>query len=217
MLCCSTGPPPSASPTTRMDTSLETLEPLGATAEVPAWLVAALPWLAVILVLLLFATALAAWMLVAHARGLERLGKRLDALEELKILVKGISAERQDIDLRRLEHVVVDIRDAQRRTEDVLLRALEKATHDAEVKRNGSAPGDPGPTVGERVVNRLLALGYERVQIVSPLDDLTRLAGADGEVLIEAHRQGVLHKGRVTLRGGALSDVELSPAYSIFP
>jgi len=27
----------------------------------------------------------------------------------------------------------------------------------------------------------------------------------------------VLHKGRVLMRGGRMSDVELHPAYSIFP
>ncbi len=194
-----------------MDTALQT--------EIPAWLVAAVPWFAGVLVLLGFATALAAWMLVAHARGLERLGRRLDALEELKTLLKKLVAERDDIDLRRLEHVVVDIRDAQKRTEDVLLRALEKATHEAESQRNGAAANaaEAGPSLGERAVNRLLALGYERVQIVSPVDDLGRLGEDDGEVLLEAHRHGVLHKGRVLVRRGVLADVELSPSYSIFP
>ncbi len=185
---------------------------------VSAWLVAALPWVVVLGLLLLSATALAAWMLVAHAGGLERLGRRLDVLDELKTLVRKLVSDRHDIDLRRLEHVVVDIRDAQKRTEDVLLRALEKAAQEVERPRNGAPNGvESGPSLGERVVNRLLALGYERVQVVSSHEDLRRLGEEGGEVLIEAHRQGVLHKGRVSVRAGALADVELSPAYSIFP
>ena len=43
------------------------------------------------------------------------------------------------------------------------------------------------------------------------------VADLDRSVLVEAQRQGVLHKGRVAVRDGRLSDVELSPAYSIFP
>ena len=36
-------------------------------------------------------------------------------------------------------------------------------------------------------------------------------------MLVEAHRNGVLCKGRVRLRGGTLVDVEMKPAYSTFP
>ena len=38
-----------------------------------------------------------------------------------------------------------------------------------------------------------------------------------GEVLVEVERQGVLHKGRVRVRGGAVGDVDVNPTYSIFP
>ena len=36
-------------------------------------------------------------------------------------------------------------------------------------------------------------------------------------IAVEAVRDGVLCKGRVLLRAGALSDVEIKPAYTVFP
>lgn len=192
--------------------------PETASNAAPDWLLAGLPWVVLVFALLAAASAVALWMLVAHARGFERLERRLDALDELAALLRKLSAEREDIDLRRLEHVVVDIRDGQKRTADVLLRAVEAQVQQAAAERNGSPPAAlPGPTLGERVVNRLLALGYERVQIVSPPEALGELQSKSGEVLVEAHRQGALHKGRVLVRAGTISDVELQPSYSIFP
>jgi hypothetical protein len=184
----------------------------------PDWLLTGLPWIVLVFGLLLAACAVALWMLVAHARGLERLERRLAVLEELAALLRKLTSEREDIDLRRLEHVVIDIRDGQKRTEDVLLRAVEAQVKQAAGGRNGKPSAAlPGPTLGERVVNRMLALGYERVQIVSPPESIARLSDADGEILVEAHRQGALHKGRVLVRSGTISDVELQPSYSIFP
>lgn len=189
--------------------------PLTETAAFAPWLIDALPWAVAALLLLAFAGALAAWMAVAHLRNWERLDRRLEALDELRSLLRKLASERDDIDLRRLEHVVIDIRDAQKRTEDVLLRAVEHASAER-AGANGRARAAE-TTLSERAVNRLLALGYERVHVVSSLDEVGRVAGGDGEILVEAHRQGVLHKGRVLVRAGALSDVELSAAYSIFP
>ena len=186
--------------------------------EVPAWLIAALPWIVALFVLIGAACAIALWMLVTQFRGLERLGERLDVLTELTTMVRKLTQEREDIDLRRLEHVVVDIRDGQKRTEDVLLRAVESQAQQSRGETDGLlVPVSPGPTVGERVVNRLLAMGYERVQIISPAAEVTALSIDDGEVLVEAHRQGALFKGRVLVRSGTISDVELHPSYSIFP
>ncbi|MFT5284594.1 MAG: hypothetical protein ACI8TQ_000751 [Planctomycetota bacterium] len=186
--------------------------------EIPNWLVAGLPWIVALFVLIGTACAIALWMLVAGLRGLDRLDERLEVLAELTSMVRKLTSEREDIDLRRLEHVVVDIRDGQKRTEDVLLRAVETQAQQSRGESDGVlVPATPSPTVSERVVNRLLAMGYERVQIISRAADVMKLANDDGEVLIEAHRQGALYKGTVLVRGGTISDVELHPSYSIFP
>jgi hypothetical protein len=92
-----------------------------------------------------------------------------------------------------------------------LLRAVEAVS-----SLRASTPVEPA-TPGERVVNRLLALGYERVQIATDRELLAQAFRSEGEVLVEAYRQGVLHKGRVVVRGGRITDVDVLPAYSIFP
>lgn len=165
--------------------------------------------------------ALAAWAAWAtHARVSEVRGHvaSLEHLGEMARDVRELVRDRSDLDLRRIEHVLVELRDTQARLEDVLLRHAD-ATRQALVRGDaGTALSLPvGDDMGERAVNRLLALGYDRVQIITRADKLAELQGGDGEILVEARRDGVLHKGRVLVRSGRVANVELHPAYSIFP
>ncbi len=185
--------------------------------ELPAWIVASLPWLLAVLLLAVLATAAGTWVLVARTRVLEQLGSRLEALEDLRNSLARLAGDREDLDLRRVEHVLLEMRDGQRRLEDTL---LEKVQSPRSPEAPEAAAGRPAG-LAERVTNRLLALGYERVRLVTRLDDLEGLGasadGGSGEVLFEARRDGVLCKGRVLLRRGALTDVEMQPAYKLFP
>ena len=164
------------------------------------------------------AAAVAAWNLAARARDLARRAPALDRLEDLARDVHSLAQERSDLDLRRVEHVLIELRDAQKRLEDVLLRHAE-ATREALVRGDGGSVAlvAGGEGLGERTTNRLLAMGYERVQIITRVEKLAELAARDGEILVEARKEGVLHKGRVAVRGGRIASVELHPAYSIFP
>jgi hypothetical protein len=71
--------------------------------------------------------------------------------------------------------------------------------------------------LNERVLNRLLALGYERIEIVTPNEALEEFAQGSGDVLVEARRDGVLCKGRVRVRSGRIESVQLQPAFPVFP
>ena len=190
----------------------------GAFDALPAWLPEATFWLALGAVLVALAATVGVWTLVARAREIQREGERLAVLEQIQHKLSELVAAREDLDLRRVEHLLIDLRDAQGRLEDALLRSLEAVRG-----RGASGAGEALVSIGgaeglgERVVNRLLALGYERVQIVTRPEKLVELAARDGEVLVEARRGGVLHKGRVVIRGGRLADVEIHPSYSIFP
>ena len=73
------------------------------------------------------------------------------------------------------------------------------------------------PALGERIVNRLMALGYERIELVTPHAELEAIAGGGGEVLVEARREGVPCKGRVRVRAGRIEAVQLQPAFGVFP
>lgn len=162
--------------------------------------------------------AAAAWQLQARVR---ELGARAAPLEHLSALardVHALSEERADLDLRRVEHILIELRDSQVRLEDALLRHAD-ATREALVRGDStSALAAPaGDGLGERAVNRLIAMGYERIQLVTRHEKLLELVARDGEILVEANKSGVLHKGRVLVRSGRIANVELHPAYSIFP
>jgi len=160
----------------------------------------------------------AAWSLVARVRELGARAAPLDHLETLARDVRKLTEERGDLDLRRIEHVLIELRDSQKRLEDALLRHAE-ATREALVRGDGTAAlaAPAGDGLGERAVNRLLAMGYERIQLVTRHEKLLELVARDGEILVEAQKAGVLHKGRVLVRSGRIANVELHPAYSIFP
>jgi hypothetical protein len=185
-------------------------------AEIPAWLSAGLPWLLMALVLAAVGTLVGVWVVAARLRALGGAGRALDTLEELRRDLARLVADRGDLDLRRVEHVLLELRDGQKRLEDALLARLQSPRPPDAPEL---LPGAPG--LSERVTNRLLALGYERIRLVTTAEELERMGaaegGASGEVVVEARRGGALCKGRVLLRRGALTDVEVQPAYRMFP
>jgi hypothetical protein len=166
---------------------------------------------------MLLATALAVWVSALHLKTIERRLAELDRLSEIKSAIQPLVDSRGELDLRRLEHVLLDIRDGQRRVEERLLSVLEssqvRSIHGEALEL--AAPG--ASSLADRVVTRLLALGYERVQLVTPAEELSKLAEGDGEILVEARRDGAPCKGRVSVRGGRLTDVHIQAAYSAFP
>lgn len=135
----------------------------------------------------------------------------LARLEAIEGLLRQLSDHEGELDLRRLEHVLIDLRDGQRRLEDRLLRLLES-------RQPGGASGGPVAGLGERVTTRLLALGYERIEILSEGEELEAVeSGGEGEVRVEARRGGALHKGRVRIEDGTIRDVRLRDSYEAFP
>lgn len=190
-----------------------TQDPSGTTLA-PAWWPEAMLWIGLFLVLLVGAGLGLLWML--HAR-LERLTgglAPLSGLAELERSVRAALAQRDGADLRRIEHLLIELRDGARRLEEELLRL-------AEARGSGEAGTALVPvvsaSVAERIQNRLYALGYERVELVTPGAEIEALAQGEGEVRVEARREGALCKGRVRLRAGRIEAVQLAPAYPIFP
>lgn len=149
-----------------------------------------------------------------HAEGLGSL-KHLDSIEGL---LRQMAARGEELDLRRLEHVLIDIRDGQERLEERLARQLESQPPVS--GDPGAAPGDVARVVGlsERVTTRLLSMGFERIEVLTTQEDLEALAQSpEGEVVVEARRSGALHKGRVLVRHGSICDVRLRSSYEAFP
>lgn len=177
-----------------------------------------LDWLGVAACLILLATALAAWVCAVHLKSIETQLSELDRLSELKAALQPLVDSRGELDLRRLEHVLIDIRDGQRRVEERLLSVIEIG-HERSIHVNALEPVSAGAasSLADRVVTRLLALGYERVQVVTSREDLEKLLEQDGEILVEARRDGAPCKGHISVRGGRLADVQIQAAYTTFP
>jgi len=178
----------------------------------PSWWTEAVLWLGLALFFAAGAAALAAWACVRRLERLRSELRTLEALPELQRTLMRALAERDDLDLRRIEHLLIDLRDGSKRVEELLLRSEERRAQ----------PGDTlvplaPPALGERVVNRLVALGYERIELVTPHAELEAMNQLGGEVLVEARREGALCKGRVRIRGGRIEAVQLQPAFPIFP
>ena len=174
-------------------------------------------WLSGAGVALALALLAGLWIAIGLLRELRGELRNLARLESIESTLARLAGERGDLDLRRLEHVLIELRDGGRRLEDAWFTA-GRAARSAEAPER--APDSPAG-LGERVVNRLLALGYERVRLITTPEQLAALAaeprGGNGEILVEARRSGAPCKGRVLLRAGALTEVEIRPAYSVFP
>jgi hypothetical protein len=170
---------------------------------------------------LLAGTTTALWLGVVRLRRAEARLAQLDRLKDIQASLQLLQEQRGALDLRRLEHVLLDIRDGQKRVEDRTLAVLESARGGTRVP-GALEPAAAGSAtaLADRIVTRLLALGYERVQLVTPIARIAELAeggGRDGEISIEARRDGAACKGRILVKKGAIADVQLQSAYSAFP
>jgi hypothetical protein len=180
------------------------------------------------LTLILLATiACLLWAMMSRQRIVESRLQRLDRLEEIQRQVGRIAEAGGDLELRRLEHVLIDIRDGQKRLEERLLHLAEtsgkESVLESDSPHNRREPErNPGTHLSERITNRLLAMGYERIQLLSSLEELSELAmgegeAEDGDVQVEARRAGAVCKGRVAMRSGAIAGVELKASHGMFP
>jgi hypothetical protein len=183
------------------------------------WLV---PWLAVGV---LAGLAAAVIYLQRLARATEALGEQARQagaqIESLHASLARFAATREDLDLRRLEHLLVDLRDQGARTEETLLRAVQAARAEVGTSTDGAGSRTASATWVERIENRLLSLGYSQVQVFLERGQLAQLDDASERepvsVPVEALRRDVLHKGCVRVRAGRIVDVELNPPYAMFP
>ncbi len=182
-----------------------------------------LTWLVALGAGLAAAGAVAAWLILGRLKRAEAAFERLSRLDEIAANLKALTVREDDLDLRRLEHVLIDIRDGQRRVEDRLLALVEARANESltGVAASTSALQPAGAAAGgamtDRIVTRLLALGYERITFVTNASDIARIASEGGAITIEARRDGAACKGRVIVADGRIDDLQIQSAYSTFP
>jgi hypothetical protein len=173
-----------------------------------------LPWIAGVSMVALIVIIWQLWRMNAV---LAEQADQLDALQGLEEMAESLEvmAERSDeLGRRRLEHVLIDIRDGQKRFEERWLVQMEK-----QGAVSGAMPGidSSATSLSERITNRLLTMGFERIDVLTPIEEVEAMADGDGEVRVEARRAGVAHKGHVLLREGSIADVRLRDGYDAFP
>jgi hypothetical protein len=185
-----------------------------ASLAVPEWWPEAILWGGLAALLALGVGLFALYQLARRLAALEQRLAPLATLTQVERTLTATLTGREALDLRRIEHLLVELGDGTRRVQEELLRLAElRAAPQAENALVALAP----PSVAERIQNRLFALGYERVELIAPTAEVEALAQGEGEVRVEARREGALCKGRVRLRSGRIEAVQLEPAYPMFP
>ena len=163
---------------------------------------------------LLGACAVALWVMVARLGEIERRLAGQARNDESKGAATASNSARESLDLQRIEQVLTEIRDGSKRLEDALLRSLSAGR-----PVSSALEGSAGQAVdlSERITNRMLALGYERIVVITPREQFEHIFQSGGDVLVEARRDAVPCKGKAIFRGGALVDIAMQSAYATFP
>lgn len=182
------------------------------------WGTDSLPWIGFALLAVLGACAWPLWAMIGRFRRLESRLAKLEVLERIESVLARVLDDRDDLDLRRLEHVLVELRDDVRRQNERLISTLESLRQRSDARASAAiAPEAPGSGLAERVFGRLLAQGFDHIDLLTPAEELEALARGEGEIQVEARRDGAPHKGRVRVRDGMIVDVHLRSSYQVFP
>lgn len=193
-------------------TSLSLFEPQLAGAE-------GLEYIGLGLLLVSLAILFVLFSLVSRLRRPDGLIDRLQHLERIEATLDRIAEQQGELDIRRIEHELVEIRQALRHSDERQAAAADsiEPSRDASAGRGELPAEGSGAGLADRVTNRLIALGFAQIEILTPLEELEAFALVDGDVVVEARRAGALHKGRLSIRGGGIADVHLRASYEVFP
>lgn len=93
------------------------------------------------------------------------------------------------------------------------------ASSGGDVSQEGARRSDPNSpeAISGRVTSYLAREGYQDIRVVTPPEEIDAAFVHSGQLIVEARRDGVIHKGRVSLQNGSPAAVDLRPSHSIFP
>lgn len=145
--------------------------------------------------------------LKAEKEGMTNLNDRLQKL------VDGLEA----LGTRRVEDQLGDIHEVLAAIRDGLDRPAAQAAPAAasSVVPAPSAAGRRPLGLVDIVEAKLYNLGYNRVTVVTDLSEAD--SNEPQRVVVEAERDGALHKGHLVLHGTAVTEFEMQPNYTSFP
>jgi len=171
-------------------------------------------WVLLSIAILAAAGVVILFTLAKRLREISERLEQLDRLEGLERSLSGLKEVGEAVDLERLEHLVEDLRDTNRRIGRQLVDLTEQSVTEQDLQET-SRP--VGPLLGERITNRLIVLGCERIELLVGAGDLEHIAAEGGEVAFEARRDGAMAKGRVEVADGRLVNVDISTSHQMFP
>lgn len=160
---------------------------------------------------LVLAVALVLHTVILHRRlsALERGPAREEPADDLAARLDGLSDQIEERRLgARTEARLTEIGESLDRLSSTV---AELQSHRPLPSGDGESPPVDVPGL---VRHHLARRGFESVQLVT---DTSELQGLSGEVAFEARMRGVMHKGRLTLRDGVVTDEVIRAAYAAFP
>lgn len=170
-----------------------------------------------------FAALLIAYILV-HLR-LSRFETYLQEVTRLKVLnerLKGVSDLMERVRLERVEALLEqlhgdleELRDTTSSAARSTARAIASIGNIETVHTVSDSPvASPGARIRALIEERLFALGYGNLRILTDLHDASMDEQLD--VVVECDKNHMPMKGRVTTRNGAVQDVQLQSAAQTF-
>lgn len=177
----------------------------------------------------LFFAALLIGFVLVHVRlvraeeHLRQLGNLRPIDERLQAVVAALERMRPERVENLLQRLHEDLEDLRETTGGVREAVVNIPPPPRQVERVEYVPPPPPPVVeppaGEAVratvETRLLQLGYGNLRLLSDLRAVAQVG--DAEVQFEAEMQHMPCKGRVLLRNGAIRDVAVQAATTLFP
>ncbi|HMQ21357.1 MAG TPA: hypothetical protein PKE00_02645 [Planctomycetota bacterium] len=141
----------------------------------------------------------------AEKEGMKNLNDRLQKLVDG---LEALGTRRVEGQLSDIHELLADIRDGlESRSQQVVMQAQ---TSSPEVARSR-----PSQSLVDVVEAKLYNLGYSRVSVVTDLSKVD--AHGPVRVVVEAERDGALHKGHLVLNGSAVTEFEMQQSYTTFP
>ncbi len=144
--------------------------------------------------------------------GLKQLNERLERVAQS---IERVRLERTEQALALLHEDLGGVAEACARVERAVRRSGENAPAAVTVAAPTSEPVSAPARVRDAVTDRLLALGYRNLRVLSDLAN----ASLDEriEVTVECEKSQLSYKGKVVVQNGAVVDMQLQSVNQAFP
>jgi hypothetical protein len=146
---------------------------------------------------------------IRHHRRMEKLAGEIFKLKDLREELAALKQAPVKMEIEPIQGALEEIRGILQRLE----QQMELQSHEAPEER----PDDTEMGLGRRIEMRLENQGFQKVSIVGDMTGAEEDVEGEYRLSLEAYRDGVAHKGYVTVSGGRIVEEMVKPAYEAFP